>query len=209
MADSILRRLRAPSIPRRAPGSLPPLTAWTEGRGRYDIVVLAYRGVSSAEVEMVAGAMAEELEARVVLASPEPGPIVAVDPARMVETVALDDAPEPFALVVPGGLAWRREAESPTTTAWLRTAVGSARGVIAISTGTLLLAAAGLIEGDEAAGHWLAGDLMEELGVRKSSDRVVHDRLLATASGALAGADAARELARAMRFSPWASTDGP
>lgn len=158
---------------------------------------------------MVAGAMAGELEATVTLAAPEPGPVVAVDPARMVETVPLDRSPSPFALVVPGGLGWRQVADDAESMAWLREAVASARGVIGVSTGTLLLAAAGLITDDEAAGHWLAGDLMEEMGVRKSPDRVVHNRLLATASGALAGADAAADLARAMRFGPWEDPPSP
>ena len=152
---------------------------------------------------MLAGAVAAELEGRVVLASPEPGPVVGIDPARLMETVSLDEAPEPSVLIVPGGIAWRREAERTATTTWLQAAVGAARGVLAVSTGTLLLAAAGLVEGDEAAGHWLAGELMEELGVHKSNDRVVHNRLLVTASGALAGAEAARTLAGAVRFSPW------
>ncbi|MEM9615980.1 MAG: DJ-1/PfpI family protein [Actinomycetota bacterium] len=183
------------------------MRSWTEGAGRHEIVVFVYRGVSSAVVEVLAGAVAAELEGHVVLTSPESGPVVGIDPARLMETVPLDEAPEPSVLVVPGGLAWRREAERAATTAWLRAAVGSARGVLAVSTGTLLLAAAGLVEGDEAAGHWLAGDLMEELGVRKSTDRVVHNRLLVTASGALAGADAARVLAGAVRFSPWARSD--
>ncbi len=203
-----LRRLRPPPVPRASPGSLPPLRGWTEGRGRHDIVVFVYRGVSSAEVELLAGAIADELAGRVVFTSPEPGPVVGIEPTRMIETVPLDDAPEPFVLVVPGGLAWRREAERTATTEWLGGAAESARGVIGVSTGTLLLAAAGLVEGGEAAGHWLAGDLMEELGVRKSVDRVVHHRLLATASGTSAGVDAARELARAVRFSPWAAVDG-
>lgn len=206
LADG-MRRLRSQSPPQPAPGTLPPLRGWTEGEGRCDIVALVYRGVSSDEVEVLTGALATELEGRVVLASPEAGPVVGVEPARLVETVPLDEAPEPMVLVVPGGLAWRREAERAATIGWLRTAAASARGVLAVSTGTLLLAAAGLVEGDEAAGHWLAGDLMAELGVRKSNERVVHDRLVVTASGALAGAAAAQRLAGAVRFSPWVDPD--
>lgn len=194
-----VRRGRVPET-QYAPGALPTLRGWSEGAGRRDVVVFTYQGVSSDEVETVAGAIAREFGARVVLASPEPGPLLGVEPARMIETVPLAEAPEPYVLVVPGGLAWRREASRIEAVEWLRAAVDAARGVIAVSTGALLLAAAGLIDDDEAAGHWLAGDLMAEHGVRKSSDRVVQNRLLVTASGALAGAEAATALAQAMRF---------
>jgi transcriptional regulator GlxA family with amidase domain len=73
--------------------------------------------------------------------------------------------------------------------------------VIAVSTGSLLLATTGVLDGQDAAGHWLAGDLLAELGAEPSSDRFVHGRLVATASGALAGVDAAEALAKEMRFS--------
>ncbi len=166
-----------------------------------EIAVVVYRGVCSSEAEMVGDALATALGATVRLVSPEPGNVVAVEPARLIVAEPLDAAPKPYGLVIPGGLAWRREAERPELVSWLRQATAEARGVIAVSTGSLLLAATGVLEGQTAAGHWLAGDLMAQLGAEPSSDRFVHGRLLVTASGALAGVDAAEELAKEMRFS--------
>ncbi len=206
---ALRRRLRATIARHRqhgpsrlAPGTLEPLRSWSHGRGRETVAVLVYRGVSSSEVMMVADALARPLEATVRLVSAEPGPVVSVEPARSIIAEPLDAVPRPYGLVIPGGLAWRREADRPEVAEWLRSAADEARGVIAVSTGTLLLAAVGLLEGREAAGHWLAGDLMAELGATQTTDRYVHRRLLATASGALAGAEAAARLATEMRYGP-------
>ncbi|MGI9598456.1 MAG: DJ-1/PfpI family protein [Acidimicrobiales bacterium] len=195
-------RRRAESAKMRlAPGSLEPLVGWSHGDGELDVAVLVYRGVSSAEVEMVGDALAAPLSATVRLVSPEPGELVAVEPARMIEAEPLAAVPRPYGLVIPGGLAWRREVERPELIEWLQGAMAAARGVIAVSTGSLLLAAMGMLDDEPAAGHWLAGDLLAEMGARPSAERFVHGRLLATASGALAGVEAAERLAKEMRFS--------
>jgi transcriptional regulator GlxA family with amidase domain len=213
LVAAVLGRAPAPSRP--APGALEPLSPWShaparavaEGSDR-EVAVLIYRGVSSAEVELVADALARPLEASVRLVSADACPVVAVEPTRQILTVPLDEVPGPLALVVPGGLAWRREANRPEVSGWLQAAAQTARGVIAVSTGSLLLAAAGLLDDREATGHWLAGDLLADLGARPSSARIVRGRLLVTAAGARAGVEAATELAREIRFSPWSSPAG-
>ncbi|MEM9652807.1 MAG: DJ-1/PfpI family protein [Actinomycetota bacterium] len=210
-------RLRA-SVDRRRPagqppGELEPLVGWSHGHRRESIspgdrtepvptvAVVVYQGVSSTEAEVVADALAVALGARVRLVALEAGPYAAVEPARTVIAEAFDDVPEPYGLVIPGGLGWRREAQRPDVLRWLLQATDTARGTIAVSTGSLLLAATGTLAGRETASHWLAGDLLAELGARPSTRRVVHGRLLVTASGARAGAEAARRLAKEMRFS--------
>lgn len=199
---------------RPAPGELPALGGWSHaGAGSLpgspatsdltvDIAVLVYRGVSSTEVELVADALARPLGGAVRLVSADPGPVVAVEPARPILTEALASVPEPYGLVVPGGLAWKREAARPEVAAWLRSAAAVARGVLAVSTGSLLLASVGALEDTEATGHWLAGDLLADLGARPSAARIVHGRLLVTATGARSGVEAAADLAKEMRFGP-------
>ena len=177
-----------------------PLVGWSRGAS-VDVAVLVYRGVSSSEVEMVGDALATPLDATVRLVSAEPGNVVAVEPARLVVAEPLVAVPKPYGLVIPGGLGWRREAERTELISWLKAVVGDARGIIAVSTGSLLLAATGALDGREATGHWLAGDLLAEMGATPSSERVVRTRLLVTASGALAGAEAAAQLAAEMKFS--------
>lgn len=207
LADAVRRIGRSGPLHRPAPGELPALEPWShapEGGGPSapDVAVLVYRGASSTEVELVADALARPLGARVRLVSVEGGPVVAVEPSRQVLTEPLATVPAPYGLVVPGGLGWKLESGRPEVARWLQPAVASARGVLAVSTGSLLLAAVGHLDGREATGHWLGGDLLEGMGARSRSDRIVRQRFLVTATGARAGVEAAAELAREMRFAP-------
>ena len=210
LVGAAIGRREGPASSRPAPGWLEPLGPWShrqagvspEGGRGLEVAVLVYRGVSSAEVQLVADALARPLQASVRLVSADPGPVVAVEPARMIVTEPLDAVPAPHGLVIPGGLAWKREAQRPEVASWLRAAAESARGVIAVSTGSLLLAATGRLEGRPATGHWLAGELLADLGAQPSPDRIVRGPLLVTAAGARAGVEAAADLAREMRFGP-------
>lgn len=206
-----LRRFVSGAVDDRpAPGELEPLGPWSHtgavpgppGACDLDVAVLVYRGVSSTEVQLVAEALARPLGASVRLVSADPGPVVAVEPSRPIVTEPLAAVPQPYGLVIPGGLAWKREAAKPEVAEWLRSASSAARGVLAVSTGSLLLASVGVLADQEATGHWLAGDLLADLGARPSGARIVHGRLLATATGARSGVEAAAELAKEMRFAP-------
>ena len=80
---------------------------------------------------------------------------------------------------------------------WLRRAHQSSMWTTSVCTGSLLLAAAGLLEGLEATTHWLAMDLLAEYGARPVERRVVEhpDARIITAAGVSAGIDMALTLA--------------
>ena len=188
---------------RTAPGTIEPLDAWTYATGageRNVVVVLVYDGVSSTDVVMAADALAKPLAAEVRLVSAKPGEVVGVEPARLVRSVGLEQGVDPTALVVPGGLAWKREAENPVVLEWLGAAVESAHGVLAVSTGSLILAATGALDGCTATGHWLAADIMADLGGVPSVARVVNNDKIVTASGAHAAAAVGNDLASEIMY---------
>ena len=88
---------------------------------------------------------------------------------------AMGDYPSPDVVVVPGGIGIRRLVEDRWTVAWVKEAHETSLGPTpAVSTGSVLLAAAGVLEGD-ATTHWLATDLLEEQGRarRARADRAV------------------------------------
>ena len=127
--------------------------------------MLVYRGVSTAEIDVPVSVLADRLGASVLFVGTEPGVLPGVEPSRdVVVDVVAADAALPDWLVVPGGLGWRRVIDDRATMAWLAKAGTQARGVLAISTGSLLLASAGLLDGLDATGHWLAIDDLERLG---------------------------------------------
>jgi transcriptional regulator GlxA family with amidase domain len=64
-----------------------------------------------------------------------------------------------------------------------------------VCTGSLILAAAGLLEGKRATSHWLALEELGRLGADPLAERVVFDGKIVTAAGVSAGIDMALALA--------------
>ncbi len=113
----------------------------------------------------------------------------------LVADQALDELPDPDVLVVPGGYGTRALMEDETILAWLRRAHESSQWTTSVCTGSLLLAAAGILDGLEATTHWLVLDALERYGVRPVSRRVVEQGKVITAAGVSSGIDMALTLA--------------
>jgi transcriptional regulator GlxA family with amidase domain len=79
---------------------------------------------------------------------------------------------------------------------WLRSAHETSTWTGSVCTGSLILAAAGLLAGRRATSHWMALQELGRLGAEPTSERVVFDGKLVTAAGVSAGIDMALELAR-------------
>ncbi len=185
---------------------LEALTGRTRAAPAPTIAVLVYRGVSTAEIDLPVTVLADRLSASVQLVGTAPGVLPGVEPSRdVVVDVVASDAGMPDWLVVPGGLGWRRVIDDRATMAWLAAAGAQARGVLAISTGSLLLASAGLLDGLDAAGHWLAIDDLERLGAHARRERIAEAGRIMTASGALPAAQVAAAFADKVSWShdPW------
>jgi putative intracellular protease/amidase len=105
------------------------------------------------------------------------------------------ELPDPEVLVVPGGFGTRALMHDEPTLAWLRRAHQSSQWTTSVCTGSLLLAAAGLLRGLEATTHWLSLDMLAEHGAIPVSRRVVEQGKIITAAGVSAGIDMALTLA--------------
>ncbi len=77
---------------------------------------------------------------------------------------------------------------------WLREAHRHSRWTTSVCTGSLILAAAGLLPGLRATSHWLALDRLAELGAEPTTERVVEQGRIITAAGVSAGIDMALHL---------------
>lgn len=126
-----------------------------------------------------------------------PGP-VATDRAELTigATHSFDETPAPFMLLVPG-------SEANTTTAmadgrllaWLKQTHQTTRWTTSVCSGALVLAAAGLLEGEEATTHWWAQSSLARFGATARPDsRVVRSGKIWTAAGVSAGLDLALTL---------------
>jgi transcriptional regulator GlxA family with amidase domain len=185
---------------------LGPLSGTTHDGAASTIGVLVYRGVSSSEVDEPVQRLAERLHADVVYVGSALERVHAVEPSRAIDVgFTPETAPPIDVLVVPGGLGWKQVIDDAAIRAWLHQVATDARGILAMSTGTLLLASVGRLEGREATGHWLAEGELAALGATVTSTRTASDDAgrVVTASGALAAIQVVDELADQARWAEW------
>ncbi|MFJ4282634.1 DJ-1/PfpI family protein [Streptomyces massasporeus] len=102
---------------------------------------------------------------------------------------ALADVPHPDIIVVPGGPGPLPLAADGPLLTWLRTADATSTWTTSVCTGSLLLAAAGLLRGRRATSHWLALEELKRHGVEPTGERVVTDGKYVTAAGVSSGID--------------------
>jgi transcriptional regulator GlxA family with amidase domain len=134
--------------------------------------------------------------ATVVFAAEQPGPVRA-DTGMLALTAdaALADVPHPDIVLVPGGPGQDDQMTDGAVHEWLRAADAASSWTASVCTGSLILAAAGLLAGHRATSHWLALEQLSEFGVTPVSQRVVIDGKFITAAGVSAGIDMALGLA--------------
>ncbi|MAT06868.1 MAG: hypothetical protein CL424_17680 [Acidimicrobiaceae bacterium] len=176
------------------------------GTGRRTVGIFVYRGVTSSEVYEPVTRLAERLDADIVAIGPTPGSVHGVEPSREIEVdVAVTAAPGVDVLVVPGGLGWKQVIDDEASRTWLATAAVDAQGILAISTGSLLLASVGRLEGRDATGHWLADAELAALGAVATGRRTAatDDGRVVTAAGALAALHVVDELATRSTWVEW------
>ena len=105
--------------------------------------------------------------------------------------VTFDEVAAPDVVVVPGGIGTRQLIDDEVIRAWLRLVHPHATFTTSVCTGSLLLAAAGLLDGLTATTHWSAAELLNELGAHYVPERVVEHlpQRIITAAGVSSGID--------------------
>jgi len=107
----------------------------------------------------------------------------------------IDEVAHPEVLVVPGGMGTRPLVKDETILGWIRQVHETSLFTTSVCTGSLLLAAAGLLDGLEATTHWGSKKTLEDLGARYTEQRVVQNGKIITAAGVSSGIDMALTLA--------------
>jgi putative intracellular protease/amidase len=114
---------------------------------------------------------------------------------HVVADAAYEDLTEPDIVLVPGGTGSRRLLGDERLLGWLRHAHEHSTWTTSVCTGSLLLAAAGILDGVDATTYWAATDLLEQLGATFVDERVVHRGKIVTSAGVSSGIDMALRLA--------------
>lgn len=96
----------------------------------------------------------------------------------------------PLILFIPGGTDGTLAAmEDPEVREFVKSRGAKATYVTSVCTGSLILAATGLLRGYQATTHWLALDTLKAFGATPVAKRVVIDRNRITGAGVTAGID--------------------
>lgn len=121
----------------------------------------------------------------------EPGPVTADSGVLTVgATHSFAETPSPDIILVPGGPTTFEHARDEAVLAWLRKADATSTWTTSVCSGSVLLAAAGLLEGHKATSHWIVVPMLKTFGVTAVGDeRVVHQGKYVTAAGVSAGID--------------------
>jgi putative intracellular protease/amidase len=112
----------------------------------------------------------------------------------LLADATISELSHPEIVVVPGGPGQAALMEDGPVHRWLRGAHETSTWTTSVCTGSLILAAAGLLEGIRATSHWLALEELGSLGAEPSSERVVFEGKIVTAAGVSAGIDMALAL---------------
>ena len=104
---------------------------------------------------------------------------------------AIADVRETGIVLVPGGAGNRPLLEDDEVLSWLREIDRASRWTTSVCTGSLVLGAAGLLEGRRATGHWLYLEPLRAYGADPVGGRFVEDGKTITAAGVSAGIDMA------------------
>ncbi len=114
---------------------------------------------------------------------------------RTPPTTTFDACPDLDVICVPGGAGTDALLNDAETLAFVSRQATQARYVTSVCTGSLVLGAAGLLQGYRATSHWSARDLLSHFGAIPTQARVVIDRNRITGGGVTAGIDFGLRLA--------------
>jgi transcriptional regulator GlxA family with amidase domain len=127
----------------------------------------------------------------------EDRPVTCAKGLRVLPDETWETAPPLDLLVYPGGRGTRRELQDEAVLDWIRGLAAGETVVASVCTGSLVLAAAGLLDGKPATTHWGSLEVLPTLGNEievRPDDRFVDNGSILTAAGVSAGIDMALHL---------------
>lgn len=158
------------------------------------IVILLYPNMTQLDFTAPFEVFAALPDAKIDLVWRTTEPVRDVNGLTIVPSASLADAPQADLLFVPGGFGQAALMEDDEVLDWLRAQAEGAKYITSVCTGSLILAAAGLLDGYRATSHWHWIDQLKLFGAEPVNERVVIDRNRITGAGVSAGIDMALSL---------------
>src|ERR1039457_2816202 len=157
----------------RRPGNPPHRQ---QGDSDMNIAILLYERVTALDAIGPYEVLSRLPGASLTFVAAEPGPVRTDNGMlTLIAERSIDDVGDPDIVPVPGGPGEVAARAGGGALEWLRVVHATTTWTTSVCTGSLILAAAGLLEGRHATSHWLALEKLGELGARPVSERVVFD----------------------------------
>jgi cyclohexyl-isocyanide hydratase len=158
------------------------------------IVFLVYPNVTQLDLTGPAQVLSRLPDARVDLAWKTRDPVETDSGFALLPTATIGEVEKADILCVPGGFGCVDMMQDDEIIEWVRGVGGGAQWVTSVCTGSLILGAAGLLQGYRATSHWAWRDYLKLFGAEPVAERVVFDRNRVTGGGVTAGIDFALAL---------------
>lgn len=155
----------------------------------YNIGLLMYPGMTQLDLTGPHQVFAFMPNTRVHLLWKTLAAVTSSEKMTILPTTTFDDCPPLDVLCVPGGSGQVEMMGDAEVLKFLQQQGQTAKYITSVCTGSLILAAAGLLQGYRAACHWAFRDQLPMLGVDVGTERVVIDRNRITGGGITAGID--------------------
>lgn len=155
----------------------------------YRIGFLLYPDLTQLDMTGPAQVLSRMPDTEVVFLWKTLDPVMSDCGLALVPTHRLADCPPLDMICVPGGYGCTAVMADAELLDWLRARAATAELVTSVCTGSLILAAAGLLDGYAAACHWAWRDQLALFGATPVAERVVADRNRITGGGVTAGID--------------------
>ncbi len=155
----------------------------------YRIAFLIYPGMTQLDFTGPAEVLARMPGAQIAVVSTTLDPVRSDNGITFVPSATIADATAYEMICVPGGFSCTDMMANAQVLDWLRTQAEAAELITSVCTGSLILAAAGLLDGYRTGCHWAWIDSLSQFGATPIRERVVIDRNRITAGGVTAGID--------------------
>ena len=159
-----------------------------------DIAFLLYENMTSLDLIGPYQVFTLVPGARIHLVATEVGPVRTDTGIRMHAERRLEEVSRADIIVVPGSPDPSKTMGDERVLAWLRNLDSGSKWTTSVCTGSLILGAAGLLQGKRATTHWMMTDMLKNFGATPVAERVVFDGKLVAAAGVSAGIDMALSL---------------
>ncbi|GAB7539926.1 DJ-1/PfpI family protein [Burkholderia sp. 22PA0099] len=171
--------------------TMPGTNPGMPGEGNEQIAMLMYPGMTVLDLIGPQCLFASLTGAKIHLVAKTLDPVTSDSDVTVTPTATFDTCPRNLTvLFAPGGTDGTLAAvRDPETLAFMRDRGARAKYVTSVCTGSLILGAAGLLDGYKATSHWSVRHVLAEYGAIPTEARVVHDRNRVTGAGVTSGLD--------------------